>query len=218
MYFEILDNDRLTLLQTLCDKIDLSAFYLVGGTALSLQMKLRKSYDFDFFSQSPFNENKLYDSILQLFPNDTKVIQLTNGTCNLVIKDVRTSFFEYPYPLVNQTHSAFPIEKLYMADIEDIAAMKMSAIGGRGAKKDFFDLYHIFTRTDLSAEKLIQLLKKKFGNNFNFSYMLMGLDYFDDAEDEVLPELFVDFDWNKTKKYFVQKKKELMECAFSELN
>lgn len=49
MYFEILDNDRLTLLQTLCDKIDLSAFYLVGGTALSLQMKLRKSYDFNFF-------------------------------------------------------------------------------------------------------------------------------------------------------------------------
>lgn len=30
-----------------------------------------------------------------------------------------------------------------MASILDIAVMKLVAIGGRGAKKDFFDLYNI---------------------------------------------------------------------------
>ena len=93
--------------------------------------------------------------------------------------------------------------------------MKMSAVGGRGAKKDFFDLYQIFVRTNLSTDELIRCLQVKFGRNFDFSYMIMGLDYFDDAEQETLPELFVEFDWNRAKKFFIQKKKELMQYGYS---
>ncbi len=218
MYFDILDSKRFLLLQRLCEKGDIGNFYLAGGTALSLQMKLRKSFDFDFFTEHTFNENVLYESIKSLFPNQVEVIALNRGTCNLFVDGIQVSFFEYPYPMVNETVTGSDINNLFLASINDIAVMKMAAIGDRGAKKDFFDLYHIFKNTGLSSEQMICFLRKKYGYNFNFSYMLMGLDYFEDAEDETLPKLYVEFDWNITKRFFVQKKKELIDLFYSEIS
>jgi hypothetical protein len=53
---------------------------------------------------------------------------------------VKFSFLEYRYaPLVE------PVEwaeyGCRLAGLEDLACMKLSAIGGRGAKKDFIDIY-----------------------------------------------------------------------------
>ena len=218
MYFEILDSKRLSLLQKICEINGLDSFYLAGGTALSLQIKLRKSFDFNFFTDKPFNENVLYESIKSFFPNNIDVITLNRGTCNLFVNGIQVSFFEYPYPIVNELVTDSQIQNLNLASINDIVVMKMAAIGDRGAKKDFFDLYQIFKNTDLTSKQLVDFLKNKYGQNFNFSYMLMGLDYFEDAEDEILPELYVEFDWNKTKNYFVQKKKELIDIFYSEIS
>lgn len=218
MHFEILDSQRLDLLRLVCKEIDLSHFYLAGGTSLSLQMKLRKSFDFDFFTQDSFNENALYHSIDELFPNEIQVINLNKGTCNLIIRGIQISFFEYPYVLIKQTIPAVPITELKLASVEDIAAMKMSAIGGRGAKKDFFDLFFILKNTQITSEKLVQYIRMKYGENYNFSYMLMGLDYFEDAENEILPEQYVDFDWNQAKKFFVKIKKEMINYSFSKFS
>ena len=218
MYFDILDPKRLDILKTICETDIAKNFYLAGGTALSLQIKLRKSFDFDFFSEGHFNENVLYGSIKSLFPNKVEVITLNKGTCNLFVDGIQISFLEYPYSMINPLISGSEIKNLSLASTDDIAAMKMAAIGDRGAKKDFFDLYQIFNYTEITSDKLIYSLQKKFGENFNFSYMLMGLDYFEDAEDEVLPELFVKFDWNKAKKFFVQKKKELTNLFYSEIS
>ncbi len=217
MYFEILDEKRFSILKKICEIPDINDFYLAGGTALSLQLKLRKSFDFDFFTQKSFNENVLYDSIKSLFPGKIEVITLNKGTCNLFVDGIQVSFFEYPYPMVNELIDDPEIKILHLASINDIAVMKMAAIGNRGAKKDFFDLYQIITGTGLTSEQIICYLREKYGYNFNFSYMLMGLDYFEDAEDETLPQLYVKFDWNKTKKFFVQKKKELINLFYSEI-
>ncbi|MBR6090532.1 MAG: nucleotidyl transferase AbiEii/AbiGii toxin family protein [Anaerolineaceae bacterium] len=218
MYYNILDQKRITILKSICEKILPSGFYLAGGTALSLQMNLRKSYDFDFFSGTSFNEDVLYNSVALLFPEKTRTINVNKGTCNLLVDGIQVSFFEYPYPLIKPVINCDLIQNLYLAGIEDIAAMKMSAIGGRGAKKDFFDLYHILTMTDMTSNGLLECIKQKYGENFDFTYMLMGMDYFDDAETEILPELFVEFDWNRTKDFFVRKKKELIDIAYYDIS
>ena len=31
----------------------------------------------------------------------------------------------------------------------------------------------------------------------------MGLSYFEDAEEELLPKTYVDYDWNKIKEFFI---------------
>ena len=48
-----------------------------------------------------------------------------------------------------------------MASILDIAVMKIVAIGGRGAKKDFFDLYNIINKCKISIKELADGLIKK---------------------------------------------------------
>ena len=92
-----------------------------------------------------------------------------------MVNGIQVSFFEYPYPLIQDAAACDQIQDLYLAGIPDIAAMKMSAIGGRGAKKDFFDLYQIFTRTGISAGQMLENLKIKYGdqsteNNGNNGY------------------------------------------------
>lgn len=218
MHFEILDAERLSLLENLCEQVDLQGFYLAGGTGLSLQMNLRKSYDFDFFMPDTFNPDLLYHSVSALYPDGTYAVTLSRGTCDLTVKGIRVRFFEYPYPLIENPVVGDRIKNLQLAGIPDIAAMKMTAIGGRGAKKDFFDLYQIITKTGMSAKQLMSYLKRKYGSHFNYSYMIMGLDFFEDAEGERLPELFVDFDWNEAKRFFIRMKKELIDSVYTEFD
>ena len=53
-----------------------------------------------------------------------------------------------------------------MASILDIAVMKVTAIGGRGAKKDFFDLYNILISEDISVVWIIYSQKNVTNPNF----------------------------------------------------
>ena len=106
---------------------------------------------------------------------------------------------------------------LKIASILDIAVMKIVAIGGRGAKKDFFDLYNILTKNNIIIDEIAKGLIQKYGNNINYANVIMGLSYFEDAEQEILPKTFVEYDWEVIKNYFIkfqndfQKKLEILE-------
>ncbi len=203
MHWEILDKERIELLSRIVAKVDIGEFYMAGGTALSLQLGLRKSVDFDFFVPHKFNADVLYAQLEEICPNDITAVNIDkNGTCDLVMKNVQVSFFEYPYKTLYKYNRDSDMPKLALADIGDIAAMKAIAIGGRGAKKDFFDLYEIFDKTDYSVKQLVSDLYEKYGNNRDFSYIGMGLNYFDEAEQERLPELFVAYEWETVKAEF----------------
>ena len=56
---ETVSPATLELLMELMRDKELSAFFLVGGTALSLMIGHRISIDIALFSQQPFDENKL---------------------------------------------------------------------------------------------------------------------------------------------------------------
>jgi hypothetical protein len=72
MHLEILDDNRKKILPLL-SKID-GRFYLAGGTALALQIGHRDSIDFDFFTDSDINTEKLFDSVVEIF-KDHKVVK-----------------------------------------------------------------------------------------------------------------------------------------------
>ena len=92
--------------------------------------------------------------------------------------------------------------------LKNIALMKIVAIGGRGAKKDFFDLYQILNKCKISLKELADGLIQKFGTNVNYANVIMGLSYFEDAEQEILPKTFVDYNWEEIKDYFINFQKE----------
>ena len=201
MYWSILDNKRIELLRKIVKTVSLNNYYMAGGTALSLQLNLRESFDFDFCVLDMFNSDVLISELKSI--GNIEVKQNQKGTVDVLLDGVQVSFFFYPNNLLDDTVNNNEIPDLKMASILDIAAMKVAAIGGRGAKKDFFDLYNIMKKCNIDTEKLASAVIKKFGTNVNYVNMIMGLSYFEDAESEELPRTFVEYDWNTIKQFFI---------------
>jgi predicted nucleotidyltransferase component of viral defense system len=91
-----------------------------------------------------------------------------------------------------------------VASIVDIAAMKLAAIGDRGSRRDFVDLYFIANvekKIDIGAA--FDLYDKKFGVlHQNKLHLLKALVYFDDAEMDHMPEMLKTVSWKEVKAFF----------------
>ena len=135
---------------------------------------------------------------------EVKVKQNQKGTCDVVLDGVQVSFFYYPNKVINEFITTDEMPNLKMASILDIAVMKIVAIGGRGAKKDFFDLYNIMNKCNINLKELANGLLQKCGSKTNYANIIMGLSYFEDAEQEILPKTFVEYNWEEIKKYFIE--------------
>jgi len=88
------------------------------------------------------------------------------------------------------------VDGIYLADIADIAAMKLAALTNRGSKKDFFDLYILLQEYQL--DELLQFYRRKFPDGSTF-LVLKSLAYFDDAEDEPTPVMLIATSWQQVK-------------------
>jgi len=201
MNWNIIDEDRYKLLNNITETVSIPKFYMIGGTALSLQLGLRESYAFDFCVPEQFNNEMLLQELQAL--GEMEVKQNQKGTCDVVLNGVQVSFFYYPNPVIKDFVIPDEIPNLKIASVLDIAVMKLVAIGGRGAKKDFFDLYNIMNRCSITLDELAEGLLEKCGNNINYANIIMGLSYFEDAEQEILPRTFVEYEWEAVKKFFI---------------
>jgi predicted nucleotidyltransferase component of viral defense system len=171
----------------------LSEFQLVGGTALALQIGHRQSIDLDFFTPNiDFDENK----ILRVLQNMGKTVVLSTDKNWLGInfEGVKIDILKYPYALLEEYIAEDGIRLISQADI---AAMKLSAISSRGAKKDFFDLYFLLQAFTLG--EMLDLYSKKFGIHEHF-HVIRSLTYFDDAEEEIDPIMLQPISWQSIKK------------------
>ena len=120
-------------------------------------------------------------------------------TINGSLNNIKISFFKYEYPLIKELHH---YNLIALADIFDIALMKLIAISGRGSRKDFVDLYCIL-RSELSMDDLFKLLPEKYGaGRANTYHILKSLTYFEDAEKEPLPRMLEPFEWEECKNFF----------------
>ena len=89
-----------------------------------------------------------------------------------------------------------------LASPRDIAAMKINAIEGRGTKKDFIDIYFLLQHYPL--ENILKFYADKYPDNSQFR-ALMSLTYFEDAEEQFMPEMLVAIDWDRIKSFIIDK-------------
>lgn len=209
MHWNIFDKDRYELLKKITETVSIDNYYMIGGTGLSLQLGLRESFDFDFCVPTQFNNEVLIEELRSLGTLEVK--QNQKGTCDVILNGVQVSFFYYPNKIINNFVKIEEMPRLRVASILDIAIMKVVAIGGRGAKKDFFDLYNILNICKISVEELTRGLLKKYGDNINYLNTIMGLSYFEDADNELLPKAYVHYDWDEIKKFFIEFQKEFQQ-------
>ena len=160
-------------------------FYLVGGTALALQIGHRLSVDFDFFSYEELPAN-LLRQIKRVFPNSPiSVSYRAPGQLNVLINNIKTTFFHYEYPIINPF---VQYRTVPLASIREIAAMKAFAVGKRLAYKDYVDWYFLLKGKYVELQKVILFCQKKFGNDFNDRLFLGQLVSFED-----IPSQKIDF-------------------------
>lgn len=175
-----------------------NGFYLAGGTALALRVGHRISIDFDLFSADNPLQQRERDSILEqlgLAFDGVRIIEARDGALIARCDGIDVSFFAYRYDLLEPTDSAFGLQ---LASLADIAAMKISAIIGRGSRKDFVDLHVLMQHATLDT--WITAAERKFPAVDELRAMsLRALVYFDDAEPEPMPRMNIDLDWQAVK-------------------
>ena len=169
----------------------LSSFNLAGGTSLSLQIGHRTSTDLDFFGKTDINFDFVKTEIIADF--DFHVQHDTKNILIGFIDGVKVDFVRYKYDLLNP-----PIVKdgIRLLSVEDIGCMKLSAIIGRGRKRDFFDLFFIMKQIPFGD--LLNLYQSKYYDG-SLQLILKSIVYFDDAESDEYPFLFEEVSWEEVK-------------------
>lgn len=208
MHWEVIDKNRYNILEKIIQKISLDKYYLAGGTALALQTGIRESFDFDFFVQTEFDENILIQELEEI--GKLEVTTCRKGTVHAILENVKITFLHFENNLVEDKVTTKDIKGLYLASIKDIAIMKLIAISQRGTKKDFFDLYYICNNFNITIKDTLDILDKKYDKNrINYLHIIQSLAYFEDAEDENMPRVFIDYNWETIKNYYIKEQSEI---------
>ncbi|MEK7388173.1 MAG: nucleotidyl transferase AbiEii/AbiGii toxin family protein [Elusimicrobiota bacterium] len=175
-------------------------FYLAGGTALALWLGHRMSLDLDLFSaDNPLGseQRRVLFEALQA-SGSLKIKEEKNGTCHLDLGGTMVSLFHYATPMLGRVQTW---RGLTIASLEDIAAMKLSAVLGRGSKKDFIDLYALCRHIGL--EQVMATAERKFPRHADFPLQAArALVYFEDAEKDPTPKMLTPASWEGVKTYF----------------
>jgi len=177
---------------------------LAGGTGLALQIGHRISEDFYFFRTDAIDVRSLHDLFKAYGAYET--LQEAKHTLTVRLDQTKLSFFCVRDPFL---FSGLPYRFFTIADITDIALMKIAAISGRGSRKDFIDLFFILSGS-LSLRQIMELTTKKYGaNRVNRYHLLKSLTYFDDAEREPMPQMLRSVDWDACKRFFIQAARDV---------
>ncbi len=193
--------DTLELLKTIVSKPEMKGFRLVGGTALALQYGHRQSVDLDFFGSPLASQEDTIDMLSSL--GNITIHNRTDKILQVVLRGIKVDVIDYSRygwidpPVVD--------DGIVLASPRDIAAMKINAIEGRGSRKDFVDIYMLLQHYTLS--ELLDFYSMKYPN-YSIFRALLSLTYFDDAETQAMPKIFIPQTWEVIKAYISDKVKE----------
>lgn len=189
LYKRTVEPSTFSLLAELMALPPLNDFYLVGGTALALQIGHRWSVDIDLFCDLRWDT----ESLMECLPKPHEKTAATSVFQGYYIGEVKCDFVRYLYP------RQLPLvieEQVRMASPLEIAAMKLMAITNRGKKKDFVDLHFLLKM--YSLKEIFDLFVQKFPGTQPF-LVARSLSYFEDAELDPDPLIFKPTEWSKIK-------------------
>lgn len=158
--------------------------YLAGGTGLAFHLHHRHSRDIDLFSLAPqLDLEQVRRSLVAL--REVEVDSATDVTLRVRVAGVPVDIVRYPYPLLLPPltgPAGIPV-----AQLEDLATMKLSAAARRGIRRDFWDLHVMFERGTPALDQALDDYKRRYGvSDSDVYHVLKALTYFADAESEAL--------------------------------
>lgn len=205
LQYKSLYPETLGLLKSLSENELISDFSLVGGTAIALYLGHRISIDLDFFSPKSFNSQLFHGALKMEYTLENSIVDINTISTNILTanQSVKVELITYQYPLIRPINT---IDGIRLMSLEDLAAMKLSAITGRGAKKDFVDIYYLLDRFSLSDMFGFYLQKYSEQNLFQ---LMKSIVYFKDADMEPDPNLILGVNWMEIKGKIIQEVKKI---------
>lgn len=197
----VLDEKQKNLTKLL--KLFKKDFFLVWWTAIALTIKHRKSIDFDLFSFSPINTNKIIKKVLE---NNYKIEQTlvhNEDELTIIIDWVKLTFLYYPFEA--KFEKVKLLEEIDSPDLLYLSAMKAYALWRRGKWKDYVDLYFIIKKY-YSTEKISKKAEEIFLWAFNEKLFREQLCFFDDIDySEKVSYIWEEISDKEIKRYLCDK-------------
>jgi predicted nucleotidyltransferase component of viral defense system len=186
LHYETVDEGTLGLLKQLQSLSILSEMRLVGRTS-NRTSKINR--------HRVWNLSAAHDNLMDELKTIGEVVPLKNSKNihSLLINNIKVDIVNYEYKWLT---NKITTDNIQLATIEDIAAMKLNAIIGKGSKKDFIDLFFILKNYSLAT--IMEFYTKKYNDGSTF-LVLKSLTYFEDADMEEMPFMFNNIDWQTIK-------------------
>src|SRR5690242_3090264 len=201
LQIETVEPHAFSILTQLMEMPELGDFSLVGGTALSLLYGHRKSVDLDLFSNKSFDNNGIIQALQKKFKSSFHN-RSTNPNFGIFcfIDDVKIDIIRHPHQLIRPQKN---IDSIRFFSTEDIIAMKVQAILGRGKKKDFWDIAELLNHYTIGD--FINFHKQKYSTQNLLISVPQALTYFAEAEESEDPVSLKKQNW-KAVQAFINKK------------
>lgn len=151
-------------------------FYLVGGTAIALQIGHRQSIDFDMFKKGTVRKEKISQT-LRNHHLQWQVLFADAEGFHILAHGVKLTFFQFPFDIPAQTKFG----DMRMPDLLHLAAMKAYALGRRAKWKDYVDLFFLL-RDHFKLDKLMDKTITLFPDLFSPKLFKQQLCYFQDID------------------------------------
>lgn len=107
---------------------------------------------------------------------------------------VKTDIILHEYPYLKPVEE---IEGVRLLSVSDIIPMKLGAITGRGAKKDFWDIAELLD--NYTIKEMLSLYKQKYTTD-DIGFVVRSLTYFEDAKLQNEPISLKKVTWKQVKK------------------
>ncbi len=176
MFKDILTTNQVELLPLI--KEFSRDYYLVGGTAIALQIGHRRTLDFDLFTCGRIKKQSLKRLLDRHKCSASNILFEDSEQLHLVVHDVKLTFFSFPYNI----EATVDFDRIiHMPELLSLAAMKAYALGGRAKWKDYVDLY-ILLRDHFSLAQISEKSRELFGGYYNEKLFREQLCYFQDID------------------------------------
>jgi hypothetical protein len=184
--------------------------YLAGGVAVALTFEHRVSRDLDFFLPDEFDPERLAERLLATLTGGSFAVTNTAAsTLYVEVDGVPASVIAYGYPLLSPTKPT-PELGTRVASLEDLVAMKLSAIAARGAARDFWDLHTLLAGGTAGAtlSGALELYRRKYTVH-DVGHVIRSLPYFGDADAAPLPTGLDSARWTTIKAWFAKAVRDI---------
>lgn len=177
----------------------LKNYVLVGGSALALHVKHRKSEDLDFFTyENSFDKQEILTYVRSF--GTVEIINQTNEQIDMLLEGVKVTFFNAHWSFL----TPMKIKTFNLASLEAIAAMKVNVLFLRAKYRDYYDMY--FLEKTMGLRNIFNH-SQRVVEGINMKLFLVSLVYIDDIEDDAIDHLEPEeiISKEKIREYFQQQ-------------